>query len=117
MNGHPRDQAKVSVHCRWPLIRGNLTLKCVGTNCTECVGTNCTEIYKLNTDGSTSTSCEHTCQSPDCLWSQICVPPGCNRLNYSRRGEASQHRCVETVNALPTGTQWLNLSTESLGFR
>ena len=26
MNGHPRDQAKVSVHCRWPLIRGNLTL-------------------------------------------------------------------------------------------
>ena len=30
MNGHPRDQAKVSVNCRWPLIRGNLTLKCVG---------------------------------------------------------------------------------------
>ena len=30
MNGHPRDQAKVSVHCRWPPIRGNLTLKCVG---------------------------------------------------------------------------------------
>ena len=30
MNGHPRDQAKVSVHCRWPLIRGDLTLKCVG---------------------------------------------------------------------------------------
>ena len=30
MNGHPSDQAKVSVHCRWPLIRGNLTLKCVG---------------------------------------------------------------------------------------
>ena len=30
MNGHHRDQAKVSVHCRWPLIRGNLTLKCVG---------------------------------------------------------------------------------------
>ena len=30
MNGHPRDQAKVSIHCRWPLIRGNLTLKCVG---------------------------------------------------------------------------------------
>ena len=30
MNGHPRDQAKVSAHCRWPLIRGNLTLKCVG---------------------------------------------------------------------------------------
>ena len=30
MNGHPRDQAKVSVHCRWALIRGNLTLKCVG---------------------------------------------------------------------------------------
>ena len=30
MNGHPRDQAKVSVHCRWPLIRGNLKLKCVG---------------------------------------------------------------------------------------
>ena len=30
MNGHPRDQAKVSVHCRWPLIRGKLTLKCVG---------------------------------------------------------------------------------------
>ena len=29
MNGHPRDQAKVSVHCRWALIRGNLTLKCV----------------------------------------------------------------------------------------
>ena len=22
MNGHPRDQAKVSVHCRWPFIRG-----------------------------------------------------------------------------------------------
>ena len=22
MDGHPRDQAKVSVHCRWPLIRG-----------------------------------------------------------------------------------------------
>ena len=22
MNGHPRDQAKVSVHDRWPLIRG-----------------------------------------------------------------------------------------------
>ena len=22
MNGYPRDQAKVSVHCRWPLIRG-----------------------------------------------------------------------------------------------
>ena len=22
MNGHPRDQAKVYVHCRWPLIRG-----------------------------------------------------------------------------------------------
>ena len=22
MNGHPRYQAKVSVHCRWPLIRG-----------------------------------------------------------------------------------------------
>ena len=22
MNGHPRDQAKVSVHCKWPLIRG-----------------------------------------------------------------------------------------------
>ena len=31
MNGHPRDQAKVSVHCRWPPIRGTLTLKCVGT--------------------------------------------------------------------------------------
>ena len=30
MNGHPRDQTKVSVHCRWPLIRGILTLKCVG---------------------------------------------------------------------------------------
>ena len=30
MNGHPRDQAIVSVHCRWLLIRGNLTLKCVG---------------------------------------------------------------------------------------
>ena len=30
VNGHPRDQAKVSVHCRWLLIRGNLTLKCVG---------------------------------------------------------------------------------------
>ena len=30
MNGHPRDQAKVSVHCRWPPIRGNFTLKCVG---------------------------------------------------------------------------------------
>ena len=30
MNGHHRDQAKVSVRCRWPLIRGNLTLKCVG---------------------------------------------------------------------------------------
>ena len=30
MNGHPRDQEKVSVHCRWPLIRGNLTLKGVG---------------------------------------------------------------------------------------
>ena len=30
MNGHPRDQAKVSVHCRWPLIRGNLTSKCFG---------------------------------------------------------------------------------------
>ena len=26
----PSGQAKVSVHCRWPLIRGNLTLKCVG---------------------------------------------------------------------------------------
>ena len=22
MNGQPRDQAKVSVHCRWPHIRG-----------------------------------------------------------------------------------------------
>ena len=22
MNGHPRDQAKVSVHCRWPLATG-----------------------------------------------------------------------------------------------
>ena len=22
MNGHPRDQAKVSVQCRWPLIGG-----------------------------------------------------------------------------------------------
>ena len=22
MNGHPRDQAKVSVHCRWALVRG-----------------------------------------------------------------------------------------------
>ena len=22
MSGHPRDHAKVSVHCRWPLIRG-----------------------------------------------------------------------------------------------
>ena len=30
MNGHPRDQANVSVHCRWPPIRGTLTLKCVG---------------------------------------------------------------------------------------
>ena len=30
MNGHPRDKAKVSVHCRWPLIGGNLTLTCVG---------------------------------------------------------------------------------------
>ena len=30
MNGHPRDQAKVSVHCRWPPIRGNITWKCVG---------------------------------------------------------------------------------------
>ena len=30
MNGHPQDQAKVSVHRRWPLFRGNLTLKCVG---------------------------------------------------------------------------------------
>ena len=30
MNGHPRDQAKVSVHCRCPPIRGTLTLKCVG---------------------------------------------------------------------------------------
>ena len=27
----PSGPAKVSVHCRWPLIRGNLTLKCVGT--------------------------------------------------------------------------------------
>ena len=30
MNGHPLDQAKVSVHCRWLPIRGTLTLKCVG---------------------------------------------------------------------------------------
>ena len=30
MNGHPRDQAKVFVHGRWPPIRGTLTLKCVG---------------------------------------------------------------------------------------
>ena len=30
MNGHPWDQAKVSFHCRWPPIRGTLTLKCVG---------------------------------------------------------------------------------------
>ena len=30
MNGHPQDQAKVSVHCRWPPIRGTLTLTCVG---------------------------------------------------------------------------------------
>ena len=30
MNGHPRDKAKVSVHCRWPPIRGTLTLKGVG---------------------------------------------------------------------------------------
>ena len=22
MNGHSRDQAKVSVHCRWPLVTG-----------------------------------------------------------------------------------------------
>ena len=22
MNGHPRYQAKVSVHCRWPLVTG-----------------------------------------------------------------------------------------------
>ena len=22
MNGYPRDQAKVSVHCRWPLVTG-----------------------------------------------------------------------------------------------
>ena len=22
MNGHTRDQAKVSVHCRWPLVTG-----------------------------------------------------------------------------------------------
>ena len=22
MNGHPQDQAKVSVHCRWPLVTG-----------------------------------------------------------------------------------------------
>ena len=22
MNGHPRDQVKVSVHCRWPLVTG-----------------------------------------------------------------------------------------------
>ena len=22
MNGHPRDQAKVSVYCRWPLVTG-----------------------------------------------------------------------------------------------
>ena len=22
MNGHPRDKAKVSVHCRWPLVTG-----------------------------------------------------------------------------------------------
>ena len=22
MNGHPRDQGKVSVHCRWPLVTG-----------------------------------------------------------------------------------------------
>ena len=22
MNGHPRDKAKVSVHCRWPLVSG-----------------------------------------------------------------------------------------------
>ena len=22
MNGHPRGQAKVSVHCRWPLVTG-----------------------------------------------------------------------------------------------
>ena len=32
MNGHPRDQAKVSVHCRWPLIRGtDGHVNCVGT--------------------------------------------------------------------------------------
>ena len=30
MNGHHRDQAKVSVHCMWPPITGTLTLKCVG---------------------------------------------------------------------------------------
>ena len=24
MNGHPRDQAKVSIYCRWPLIRGTV---------------------------------------------------------------------------------------------
>ena len=22
MNGHPRDQGKVSVHCRWPIVTG-----------------------------------------------------------------------------------------------
>ena len=38
MNGHPRVQAKVSVHCRWPLIRDNLTLKCVGQGIDNKVG-------------------------------------------------------------------------------
>ena len=42
MNGHPRDQAEVSAHCRWPLIRGNLTLQCVGRGidnvAVQCIG-------------------------------------------------------------------------------
>ena len=54
-NGHPQDQAKLSVHCRWPLIRGNLTLKCVGRGIDN-VAVHCRWPLIRGTDGHVETS-------------------------------------------------------------
>ena len=49
MNGHPRDQPKVSLHDRWPLVRGTGGRMGGIKRNTPCTATSPPAIFMLNT--------------------------------------------------------------------
>ena len=48
MNGHPRDQAKVSLHDRWPLVRGTEGL--AGGGEPNVIGLHLARLHYANSD-------------------------------------------------------------------